>query len=76
MKVKVSYTTIVEEVVEIDEKFHRLTESGGWNELSSKERKVLTNEFLKEIVNKTNADYQDSITCAEEDSTGELMYES
>lgn len=76
MKVRVSYTTIMEEVVEIDEKFHRLTESGGWDELSSKERKVLTNELLKEIINQTDANYQDSIFYVEEDDTGELMYDN
>lgn len=33
MKIKVSYQTIVEEVVEVDEKFYRLTVPGGCDEM-------------------------------------------
>ena len=75
MKVKVTYTATVEEVIEVDEKFYPLTEPGGWNELPNKERNALTDEFLEEIVNRTSVDCKYSILCAEEDGTEELMYE-
>ena len=75
MKVKVTYTATVEEIIEVDEKFYPLTEPGGWNELSNKERNALTDEFLEEIVNRTNVCSQHDIVCAEEDGTEELMYE-
>ena len=76
MKVKVTYTATVEEVIEVDEKFYPLTEPGGWNELSNKERDALTAEFLKEVTDRTNVDSHYDIVCAEEYSTEELMYES
>ena len=75
MKVRVTYTATVEEVIEVDEKFYPLTEPGGWNELSNKERDALTDEFLEEIVNRTNVYCKHDITCVEEDGTDELMYE-
>lgn len=75
IKVKVTYTTTVDEVIEVDEKFYPLTESGGWDELSNKERNALTNEFLEEIISRTNVCCQHDIVCAEEDGTEELMYE-
>jgi hypothetical protein len=75
MKVKVTYTATVEEVIEVDEKFYPLTEPGGWNELSNKERDTLTDEFLEEIVNRTSVYCRYDIVCAEEDGTEELMYE-
>lgn len=73
MKVRVSYTTIVEEVVEIDEKFHRLTESGGWDELSSKERNALIAEFLEDVLDRSDANYHNIVAIREYD-TDELMY--
>ena len=75
MKIKVSYTTTVEEVVEVDEKFYGLTEPGGWNEMPNRERDRLTNELLREVVDRTNVDCQHDIVCIEEDGTDELMYE-
>jgi hypothetical protein len=75
VKIKVSYTTTVDEVIEVDDKFYALTEPGGWNELSYKEQNTLTNELLEEIVNRTDVDCQHSIICVEEDGTEELMYE-
>ena len=75
MKIKVSYTATVEEVIEVDEKFYGLTEPGGWNEMSNRERDQLTNELLAEVVDRTNADCQHNIICVEEDGTEELMYE-
>lgn len=75
MKIKVSYTATVEEVIEVDEKFYGLTEPGGWNDLPNRERDRLTNELLDEVVDRTNADCQHNIICVEEDGTEELMYE-
>lgn len=75
MRVRVTYTATVDEVIEVDEKFYPLTEPGGWNELSNKERDALTDEFLEEIVNRTNVYCKYDIVCAEEDGTEELMYE-
>ena len=75
MKIKVSYQTTVEEVVEVDEKFYGLTEPGGWNEMSNQERDQLTNELLSEITNRTDAGFHD-IICVEEYGTEELMYEN
>lgn len=75
MKIKVSYTATVEEVIEVDEKFYGLTEPGGWNEMPNRERDRLTNELLAEVVDRTNVDCQHDIVCIEEDGTEELMYE-
>ena len=75
MKIKVSYTATVEEVIEVDEKFYGLTEPGGWNDLPNRERDRLTNELLAEVVDRTNVDCQHDIVCIEEDGTEELMYE-
>jgi hypothetical protein len=75
MKIKVSYTATVEEVIEVDEKFYELTEPGGWNDLPNRERDRLTNELLEEVVDRTNVDCQHDIICIEEDGTEELMYE-
>ena len=75
MKIKVTYTATVEEVIEVDEKFYGLTEPGGWNDLPNRERDRLTNELLDEVVDRTNADCQHNIICVEEDGTEELMYE-
>ena len=74
MKIKVSYTTTVEEVIEVDEKFFKLTESGGWNELSYKEQNTLTDELLTEVVKRIDVGYHD-IVVVEEYGTDELMYE-
>ena len=74
MKIKVSYQTTVEEVIEVDEKFYKLTEPGGWNDLPHKESQALTDEMLTEIVNRIDVGYHD-IVCVEEYGTAELMYE-
>ena len=75
MKIKVSYTATVDEVIEVDEKFYKLTEPGGWNELSSKESEALTEELLEEIVDRTGVCCHHDIINVEEDGTEELMYE-
>ena len=74
MKIKVSYTTTVEEVIEVDKKFFQLTEPGGWNEMPHKESQALTDELLTEIVNRIDVGYHD-IVAVEEYGTDELMYE-
>ena len=74
MKIKVSYTTTVEEVIEVDEKFYKLTEPGGWSYMTSKEQHNLTDELLTEIVNRIDVGYHD-IIAVEENGTKELMYE-
>lgn len=76
MKIKVTYTATVEEVIEVDEKFYSLTEPGGWNELSNKERNSLTDELLDEIIDRTNVYCHHDIITVEEDGTEELMYEN
>lgn len=75
MKIRVSYTTTVDEVIEVDEKFYKLTEPGGWNELSHRESETLTAELLDEIVNRTDVSCHHDIINVEEDGTEELMYE-
>ena len=74
MKIKVSYTTTVEEVIEVDEKFYKLTEPGGWNDLPYKEQNALTDELLTEVVNRIDVGYH-NIVAIEENGTDELMYE-
>ena len=76
MKIKVSYTAIVEEVIEVDEKFYKLTEPGGWDDLPNRERDRLTNELLREVVDRTDVNCHHDITCIGEYGTNELMYES
>ena len=75
LKIKVSYTTTVEDVVEVDEKFYGLTTPGGWDDMSTKERHNLTDELLTELVNRIDVGYND-IICVEEYGTEELMYET
>ena len=74
MKIKVSYTITVEEVIEVDEKFHGLTDSGGWNEMSNQDRDQLIDELLTELVDYISVGYHDIIG-VEECGTGETMYE-
>lgn len=74
MEIKVSYTTTVEQVIEVDEKFHGLTDSGGWDEMSNQERDQLTDELLTELTDRIDVGYHDIIGVEEWD-TGEVMYE-
>ena len=55
MKVKVSYTKAVEEIIEVDDKFYQLTDSGGYNDLSRDERESLESGLKEEVVNQTEA---------------------
>lgn len=75
MKIKVGYQTTVEEVVEVDEKFYRLTAPGGWDEMSIQERDRLSDELLAEITDRIDAGFHD-IIYVEEYGTEELMYEN
>ena len=75
MKIRVSYTTTVEEVIEVDEKFYKLTEPGGWNDLPHREAETLTEELLEEIVNRTHVNCHHDVINVEEEGTEELMYE-
>ena len=75
MKIRVSYTTTVDEVIEVDEKFYKLTEPGGWNELSLSESEALTEGLLEEIVNRTDVCCHHDIINVEEYGSEELMYE-
>ena len=38
MKVVVCYTKVVEEVIEVDDQFEKLTDSGGYDDLTYDER--------------------------------------
>ena len=55
MKVVVSYTKVVEETIEVDDKFYQLTDSGGYNDLSYDERESLESGLMEEVVNQTDA---------------------
>ena len=59
MKIKVSYTKIVEEVIEVIEKFCKLTSPVGRDALYSKEQHALASELLTEIVNRIDVCYPD-----------------
>ena len=49
MKVRVSYTKVVEEIIEVDDKFYKLTDSGGYEDLSYEERESLESNLIEEI---------------------------
>jgi hypothetical protein len=55
MKVVVSYTKVIEETIEVDDKFYKLTDSGGYDDLSHDERESLESGLMEEIVNQTDA---------------------
>jgi hypothetical protein len=59
MKVVVSYTKVVEETIEVDDKFYKLTDSGGYDDLSYDERESLESGLMEEIVNQTDAYFHD-----------------
>ena len=46
MKVKVYYSTVVEEVIEIDDKFKKLTSSGGYDDLDMNDEDHLVQELV------------------------------
>ena len=75
MKVVVCYTKVVEEVIEIDDQFEKLTDSGGYDDLSYDEREILEGALLETATDRTSAYYHDilRITSAE---TNEMMLET
>ena len=73
MKVKVSYTKVVEETIEVDDKFYQLTDSGGYDDLSYDERESLESGLIEEIVNQTDAYFHD--ICQVVSSDDEMMLE-
>lgn len=73
MKVKVSYTKVVEETVEVDDKFYQLTDSGGYDNLFCDERESLESSLMEEIVNKIDAYFLD--ICQVVSSDDEMMLE-
>lgn len=73
MKIKVSYTKVVEEELEVDDKFFQLTDSGGYDDLSYDERESLENALMEEIVDKTDAYFLD--ICNVVSSDDEMMLE-
>lgn len=75
MKVVVCYTKVVEEVIEVDDQFEKLTDSGGYDDLSYDERESLESALLEMATDRTSAYYLDilRVTSAE---TNELMLET
>lgn len=75
MKVVVCYTTVVEEVIEVDDQFEKLTDSGGYDNLSYDEREILEGALLETATDRTSAYHLDilRVTSAE---TDELMLET
>ena len=72
MKVSVNYTVQHTQEVEVDDKFSKLTESGGWYDLTYGEQDSLTNELLETLTQLTPANYHD-INFVEVDN--EVIYE-
>jgi hypothetical protein len=75
MKVVVCYTKVVEEVIEVDDQFEKLTDSGGYDDLPYDEREILEGALLETATDRTSAYYHDilRITSAE---TNEMMLET
>ena len=75
MKVVVCYTKVVEEIIEVDDQFEKLTDSGGYDDLSYDERETLEGALLEMATDRTSAYYLDilRVTSAE---TNELMLET
>ena len=75
MKVVVCYTKVVEEVIEVDDQFEKLTDSGDYDDLSYDERETLEGALLEMATDRTSAYYHDilRVTSAE---TNELMLET
>ena len=75
MKVVVCYTKVVEEVIEVDDQFEKLTDSGGYDDLSYDEREALASALIETATDHTSAYYLDilRVTSAE---TNELMVET
>ena len=59
MKIVVSYNKVVEETIEVDDKFYQLTDSGGYDDLFYDERESLESGLMEEIVSQTDAYFHD-----------------
>ena len=75
MKVVVCYTKVVEEVIEVDDQFEKLTNSGGYDDLSDDERESLVSALLEMATDRTSAYYLDILRVTSVD-TDELMLET
>lgn len=74
MKVRVSYTKVVEEIIEVDDKFYKLTDSGGYEDLSYEERESLESDLIEEISKLTDIHYTELYQATFAD-TDEIMLE-
>ena len=74
MKVKVSYTKVVEDIIEVDDKFYKLTDSGGYEDLSYDERESLESGLMEEITNLVGIHYTEIYQATFAD-TDEIMLE-
>lgn len=74
MKVVVCYKKVIEEVIEVDDQFEKLTDAGGYDDLSYDERETLEGALLEMATDRTSAYFHDIIrvTSAE---TNEMMLE-
>ena len=72
MQVVVRYTKVVEEIIEVDDQFEKLTDSGGYDDLSYDEKETLEGALLEMATDRTSAYYHDilRVTSAE---TNEMM---
>ena len=75
MKVVVCYTKVVAEVIEIDDQFEKLTDSGGYDDLSYDEREALESALLETAADRTSTYYHDILRITSAD-TDELMLET
>ena len=71
MKISVRYRKVVEEVIEVDDKFEKMAD----DELPWEDYTKLRKELFKDIGKKTECDYYEDIIDAYSEDTGELLYE-
>lgn len=76
MKVIVCYAKVVEEVIEVDDQFEKLTDSGGYYDLSYDEREALAGALLEMATDRTSAYHLDDILRVTSAETNELMLET
>lgn len=74
MKVRVHYTKVVEEIIEVDSKFNQLTDSGGYENLSYEERESLESQLMEEACSKIDTCWTE-ICGAYNAENDELMFE-
>lgn len=71
MKISVRYRKVVEEVIEVDDKFEKMADY----ELPWEDYTKLRKELFKDIGKKTECDYYEDIIDAYSEDTGELLCE-